>query len=232
MSGWPDRPVIYEVNTAVWLAELSSAAGQPVTLANVPDHGWDAITPAGANAVWLMGVWERSPAGLALANANPGLLESFHEALPDVQPEDVIGSPYCVRRYVADSRFGGPAGLASAREALAARGVRLILDYVPNHVAPDHPWVTLGDPALFIQGDEDDLKADPAGWVLAGGRVLAHGRDPYFPPWPERGPAQRVLAGDARGDRAHARGHREPVRRNPLRHGHADDQRHLREDLG
>jgi hypothetical protein len=185
MSGWPDRPVIYEVNTAVWLAELSSAAGQPVTLANVPDHAWDAITPAGADAVWLMGVWERSPAGLALANANPALLESFREALPDVRPEDNIGSPYCVRRYVADSRFGGPTGLAAARGALAARGVRLILDYVPNHVAPDHPWVTLGDPALFIQGDQDDLKADPAGWVSAGGRVLAHGRDPYFPPWPD-----------------------------------------------
>jgi hypothetical protein len=185
MSGWPDRPVIYEVNTAVWLAELSSAAGTPVTLANVPDSGWDAITPAGTDAVWLMGVWERSPAGLALANANPGLLESFRAALPDVRPEDIIGSPYCVRRYVTDQRFGGPAGLASARAALAARGVRLILDYVPNHVAPDHPWVTLGDPELFIQGDQDDLKADPPGWMSVGGRVLAHGRDPYFPPWPD-----------------------------------------------
>ena len=185
MSGWPERPVIYEVNTAVWLAELSSAAEEPVTLATVPDFAWDAITPAGADAVWLMGVWERSPAGLELAKANPDLLESFREALPDLREQDIIGSPYCVHRYVADERFGGPAGLAAARTALAARGVRLILDYVPNHVAPDHPWVTLGDPDLFIQGDQDDLKADPAGWLLAGERVLAHGRDPYFPPWPD-----------------------------------------------
>ncbi len=184
MTEWPDRPVIYEVNTAVWLGELSRAAGDRVTLASVPDAAWDAITPTGADAVWLMGVWERSPAGLELANANPGLLESFREALPDVTAQDIIGSPYCVHRYAADERFGGPPGLAAARAALAARGMRLILDYVPNHVAPDHPWV-LAHPEFFIQGDEDDVKADPDGWLSAGGHVLAHGRDPYFPPWPD-----------------------------------------------
>ncbi len=184
MTGWPDRPVIYEVNTAVWLAELTRAAGAPVTLGSVTDSGWDAITPAGADAVWLMGVWERSPAGLELARANAGLLESFREALPDLHDQDIIGSPYCVHRYVADERFGGPAGLAAARAALAARGVRLILDYVPNHVAPDHPWVT-EHPEFFIQGDEHDVKEDPAGWLEVGGHVLAHGRDPYFPPWPD-----------------------------------------------
>ena len=131
-----------------------------------------------------MGVWERSPAGLALANANPGLQASFREALPDLRREDVIGSPYCVRRYVVDASFGGPKALAAARAALAARGVRLLLDYVPNHVAPDHPWVT-SNPELFVRGDEHDIQADPAGWMTAGGHVLAHGRDPYFPPWPD-----------------------------------------------
>jgi hypothetical protein len=166
------------------LAELSRAAGTRVTLGTVTAADWDAVTPAGSDAVWLMGVWERSPAGLELARANAGLLESFREALPDVRDDDIIGSPYCVHRYVADERFGGPAGLAAARAALAARGARLILDYVPNHVAPDHPWVT-EHPEFFIQGDDDDLKADPAGWLRVGGHVLAHGRDPYFPPWPD-----------------------------------------------
>ena len=142
MTGWPDQPVIYEINTAVWLNELSRAAGRRVTLADVADADWDAVTPAGVDAVWLMGVWERSPAGLALASANSGLQESFADALPDLQRADVIGSPYCVRRYTVDAAFGGPDALAAARAALDAHGVRLILDYVPNHVAPDHPWVT------------------------------------------------------------------------------------------
>jgi len=184
MTGWPDQPVIYEINTAVWLDELARAGGRRVTLADVAAADWDAAVPAGVNAVWLMGVWERSPAGLALANANAELQASFTDALPDVRRTDVIGSPYCVRRYVVDAAFGGPGALAVARAALAARGARLILDYVPNHVAPDHPWVT-SRPELFVRGDEDDLKADPAGWMAAAGQVLAHGRDPYFPPWPD-----------------------------------------------
>jgi hypothetical protein len=184
MTGWPTQPVIYEVNTAVWLGGLSRAAGRPVTLADVADSDWDAITPAGTDAVWLMGVWERSPAGIALANANAELQASFRAALPDLRPEDIAGSPYCVRCYVADPAFGGPTALAAARAALAARGVRLILDYVPNHVAPDHPWVT-SHPELFVPGDDDDIKAEPGGWMRAAGHVLAHGRDPYFPPWPD-----------------------------------------------
>jgi hypothetical protein len=184
MTGWPAQPVIYEINTAVWLDGLSRAAGRRLTLAEVAGTDWDAVTPPGVDAVWLMGVWERSPAGLAVANTNPGLQASFRDALPDLRRDDVIGSPYCVRRYVADAAFGGPAALAAARAALADRGARLILDYVPNHVAPDHPWVT-SNPELFIRGDEHDIQADPAGWMTAAGQVLAHGRDPYFPPWPD-----------------------------------------------
>ena len=184
MTGWPDQPVIYEINTAVWLNGLARAGGRRVTLADVADADWDAVTLPGIDAVWLMGVWERSPAGLALANANPGLQASFLDALPDLQRADVIGSPYCVRRYVTDAAFGGPVGLTVARAALAERGARLILDYVPNHVAPDHPWVT-SQPDLFVNGHEADIEAEPAAWVRAAGHILAHGRDPYFPPWPD-----------------------------------------------
>jgi hypothetical protein len=184
MTGWPDKPVIYEINTTIWLGDLSRAAGRRVTLADVPAPAWDDVTPDGIDAVWLMGVWERSPAGLQLANANTGLQASFRDALPDVRPDDVIGSPYCVRRYVVDDSFGGPQALAEARSVLAARGIRLLLDYVPNHVAPDHPWVTTR-PELLVNGSEADIEAEPTAWVRAAGHILAYGRDPYFPPWPD-----------------------------------------------
>ena len=184
MTTWPQRPVIYEINTAVWLDELSRQAGRNVTLTDVTDADWAAATPDGVDAVWLMGVWERSPAGLALARANPELMNSFRDALPDVKPEDVFGSPYCVRRYVVDPAFGGHEGLAAARAALAARGAHLVLDYVPNHVAPDHPWLQ-DRPDVFVHGQPGDLDADPAGWMRVGEHVVAHGRDPYFPPWPD-----------------------------------------------
>ena len=205
MTEWPGQPVIYEINTAVWLDGLARAAGRPVTLAGVAAADWDAAVPAGVDAVWLMGVWGRSPAGLALANANAELQASFADALPDLRHADVIGSPYCVRRYVVDAGFGGPDALAEARAALAARGARLILDYVPNHVAPDHPWVA-SRPELFVRGDEDDIKSDPAGWMAAAGQVLAHGRDPYFPPWPDVvqldafSPAMRAATADTLAD--------------------------------
>ena len=176
--------MIYEINTAVWLDERSRRAGRHLTLADIASADWDAATPEGVDAVWLMGVWERSPAGLAVANANPELQGSLRKALPDLGGDDVIGSPYCVRRYEVDAAFGGADALATARAALAARGVRLLLDYVPNHVAPDHPW-TAEHPERFVQGDRRDLEADPAAWTIVGDHVLARGRDPYFPPWPD-----------------------------------------------
>jgi Alpha amylase, catalytic domain len=184
MNGWPARPVIYEVNTAVWLDDRSRAAGRRLTLGDVPPADWASVTPTGTDAVWLMGVWERSPAGLAVANENAELQASFRQALPDVRPDDVIGSPYCVRRYVVDDAFGGPEALAQARKALADRGAKLVLDYVPNHVAPDHPWTT-EHPERFVRGGPGDLETDPAAWTAVAGNILARGRDPYFPPWPD-----------------------------------------------
>jgi hypothetical protein len=180
----PPRPTIYEINTAVWLARLGRAQGQPMTLAEVPSEEWDALAALPVDAVWLMGVWERSPAGLAIAATNPDVQAGNRAALPDLERSDVIGSPYCVRNYVVDARFGGPDGLAVARGALAARGLGLILDYVPNHVAPDHPWLT-GRPDVFITGSEDDLGAKPHAFLRTPGGIVANGRDPYFPPWPD-----------------------------------------------
>ncbi|HEX8345382.1 MAG TPA: alpha-amylase family glycosyl hydrolase, partial [Actinoplanes sp.] len=176
--------VVYEVNTVPWLNSLRQCLGPSATLADLPARVWDELAPSGANAVWLMGVWERSPAGLDISHRDPGLQEAFRAALPDLTPDDVAGSPYCVRRYVVDERLGGPAALAVARAQLARRGLRLILDYVPNHVAPDHAAVT-AHPDWFVRGTADDRAKDPQAWFDIGGEILAHGRDPYFPPWPD-----------------------------------------------
>jgi hypothetical protein len=184
MSGWPAQPVIYEVNTAVWVGELTRRFGRHVTLRDVPETAWDELALPGVDGVWLMGVWERSPAGLRVALKDEGVEGSIRDALPDVRAEDIVGSPYCVRRYVADGSLGGPAGLAVASEALAHRGLRLLLDYVPNHVAPDHPWVT-EHPERFIRGTTSDLGQSPPAYIEVDGNVLALGRDPYFAPWPD-----------------------------------------------
>ncbi len=178
------HPVIYEINTWPWLRELSAAPGTPTDLSTVPDDQWDAIADAGFDAVWLMGVWERSPAGRAIALADPHLIESFRAALPDWTRDDVVGSPYCIRGYVVDRNLGGRAGLAAARSALADRGLAMILDFVPNHVAPDHPW-TSAHPEYFIRGTAADLRTDPGSFIDVDGTVLARGRDPNSPAWPD-----------------------------------------------
>jgi hypothetical protein len=178
------QPVVYEVNTRVWLGEVSARLGSPVRLDTVPDDEWDALLPPGVDVVWLMGVWERSPFGRAVALDDPSLRASWDEALPGWSDADVLGSPYCVHRYAVDAALGGDIGLTTARIRLLARGIGLWLDLVPNHVAPDHPWVT-EHPEAFVRGTEEDLAHDPAGFLAVGGTVVARGRDPYFPPWPD-----------------------------------------------
>jgi hypothetical protein len=183
-SKWSEYPTIYEINTWVWLSELSEKCGRSIDLSLVPLADWEAIAAYGFDAVWLMGIWERSPAGIEIANRNENLLNDFRRALPDFRPSDNVGSPYCVRRYIVDERLGGPKGLSIAREELAKRGMKLLLDFVPNHVAPDHPWVT-EHPEYFIRGNASDAKKDPASYIEVQGSVCACGKDPYFPAWPD-----------------------------------------------
>lgn len=180
----PAHPLVHEVFTWVWLAELSVAAGRHVTLADVPAAAWDRVAGIGVDAVWLMGVWERSPAAAAIARVDPAMAAAGRAALPDLTADDVVGSAYSIRSYTVDPHLGGDDALAVARRELAARGVGLVLDFVPNHVAPDHRWAT-EHPEYFVRGSTDDLAADPAGFMAVGGRVFARGRDPYFPAWPD-----------------------------------------------
>jgi hypothetical protein len=184
MVKWQAHPVIYEINAWRWLHELSAGSRRSITLGSVPDEEWDQLASLGIDAVWLMGVWERSPLGIQVANRDPKLRGEFARALPDLVEDDIVGSPYCIRRYRVDARLGGAQGLAQARAALARRGLRLILDFVPNHVALDHHW-THEDPEFFIHGSAEDLRRDPESFYDVGGKVVARGRDPYFPAWPD-----------------------------------------------
>jgi hypothetical protein len=181
-TSWPARPVIYEINTWAWLSDLSRQHKRAITLGTVPPEQWDAIASLNVDAVWLMGVWERSPEGIRIANENAGLLADFRRALPDYTPADNVGSAYCVHNYIVDEHLGGPEGLLMARQMLAQRGLRLILDFVPNHLATDHPWV-FEHPDFFVQGTRENLAQAPGAFFEVGGTVIANGRDPYFPPW-------------------------------------------------
>ena len=128
-------------------------------------------------------------------------------------------------------RFGGPQALAQARAELADRGIGLILDYVPNHVAPDHP-VDDGAPGLLRPRDRGGARGSPGAFVRTSAGVLANGKDPYFAPWPDVVQLNAFSAGLRDGGDRDAAVDRSAVRRRPLRHGDADDQRGLRPYVG
>lgn len=176
------NPVIYEINTWVWLYEMGQQLQFPINLANVPGEKWDELAQLNVDAVWLMGVWQRSVRGISISNLNAGNLSDFRRALPDFSFIDNVGSPYCVRRYTVDYELGGDEGLAIARDQLARRGIKLVLDFVPNHLAHDHYWVE-ECPDFFIQGNKEDLRDDPVTYVQIGENIFACGKDPFYPAW-------------------------------------------------
>lgn len=184
MSVFAPRSIIYEINTAVWLHELSAQLGQPITLANVPESVVAALAIPGVTTIWMMGIWERS------AYSRQHALQYKHEyvsALPDMTDEDVIGSAYAVGAYEVAAAYGGRAALAQFRRQLQAHGLKLMLDYVPNHVGVDHEWVDR--PGFIVHGRAEDAARRPSDFFRhkprAGGRavILAYGRDPYYPGW-------------------------------------------------
>jgi hypothetical protein len=89
--------------------------------------------------------------------------------LPDLTEEDICGSGFAIGAYEVDEALGGKAALAAFRSRLAARGLRLMLDFVPNHTALDHPWVKT-HPDFYVQGDDQALAAAPG--TIAGSRPI------------------------------------------------------------
>ncbi|MFX1273916.1 MAG: alpha-amylase family glycosyl hydrolase [Promethearchaeota archaeon] len=180
-KSWPKHPKIFQINTWPWLNSLSKRFDKPITLNNIPEEIYEGDLKY-FDAIWLMGVWERSPKGREIALNHPDLQAEYHNALNDFTPEDVVGSPYSVFYYHVDSHLGGSEGLAAFRMQLMGRDKFLILDYVPNHVSVDHIW-TLEKSNMFITGTKDDLIEHSNEFFTSYDIVYAHGRDPYFPPW-------------------------------------------------
>jgi hypothetical protein len=178
------RPLLYQLNTRVLLAERGQALGRPATLDDLPDALLDEVASNGFDWVWPLGVWRTGPAARAVSLARADWRASFLADLPDLRDDDITGSPFAIQAYETKAEYGGEAALARLRSRLAKRGLSLMLDFVPNHMAPDHPWVA-DHPEWLIEGSGEDLAREPRNWVRLTGRVLAHGRDPYFPGWPD-----------------------------------------------
>lgn len=178
------KPFIYQINTRVWLTEISKRHHQEITLQNVPDAVIDELASFPFTHVWMMGIWTRSE---GVRSSAMNYKHEYLPVLPDLKDDDVIGSAYAIGEYEVDPAAGGRSGLAKFRAQLARHGIKLILDYVPNHLAYDHPDIAR-KPELFIRATAREAKQKqgmffPTRDMWGRELYVAHGRDPYFPSW-------------------------------------------------
>ena len=183
-----DHPLLLQINTRVWLHEVSGRTGRPVSLAAMPEEELDRIAQAGFNWVWLMSVWKTSDASRQIALTHSKWRTAFESTLADLKADDICGSGFAVSEYSVADNLGGDGELALLRRKLADRGIRLMLDFVPNHTGLNHPWIDT-DLDFFMAGTQEDLERRPTNYTAAdtgqGRRILAHGRDPNFEGWPD-----------------------------------------------
>jgi len=176
-----NHPLLYEINTRCWLRELSDRLGRKITLADVPEEELSGWRRLGFTHIWLMGAWTTGPRARAFARREPHLRRLYDTVLPGWRPADVGGSPYAIAEYQVPRALGGESGLRALRQRMHAHGLKLVLDFVPNHVGFDHPW-TATQPDLFVQSPVE-VEGTFAAETVTGVRWLAHGRDPHFAPW-------------------------------------------------
>lgn len=182
----PRYPTLYQVNTRVWLTELSRASGRRFTLDDIADGELDALAAKGFDWVWLLSVWQTGAAAQQVSRSHPEWRRECQETLPDLCDDDIPGSGFAITGYSVHDGLGGDPALARLRKRLRQRGLKLMLDFVPNHMGLGHPWIET-HPEYFVQGNEETLAREPHNYIRVrregGELVFAHGRDPYFSGW-------------------------------------------------
>jgi len=181
-------PSLYQINTRVWITELSGKLGRKATLDDIPDLELDKLAASGFDWIWFLSVWQTGNEGRRVSRMNPEWRKEFKDTLPDLCEEDIEGSGFAITSYRVHEQLGGDEGLSRLRQRLTDRGLKLMLDFVPNHTGMDHEWVG-SNPDFYIKGGEAEIEREPKNYTRVnaghGEIILAHGRDPFFPGWPD-----------------------------------------------
>lgn len=137
---WMPNVVMIAKSTLVWLDQLSKKYGRSITrLDQIPDEELDFFEQAGFTGLWLIGVWERSPASARIKQicGNP----------------EAAASAYSLNDYEVANELGGWEALDNLRSRAWKRGIRMASDMVPNHTGMDSSWV-INKPDMFVQTKE------------------------------------------------------------------------------
>lgn len=184
----PKYPSLYQINTRVWLTDLGTTLGRPATLDDITDEELSNLANRGFDWIWLLSVWTTGEIGRSISRKNPEWRRDFESTVPDLQEGDIAGSGFSIARYQVHPKLGGNAALKRLRTRISKQGLKLMLDFVPNHMGPDHPWVE-EHPEYFVSGTEADIEQFPQNYtrerIGTDEKIFAYGRDPYFSGWPD-----------------------------------------------
>lgn len=189
-TGKTPQPHIHQVHTRPWLyslaqsglpANCSNGRGtQYVCLRDVPDAEWLRMKEEHADMIYLLGLWELGPESLGEAMALFEDMKGWY-GVPDLVPEDIIGSPFAVVDYRLSPEIGEDQDLDFAVEKIRSLGMGVIVDFVPNHFARDSK-LFLEHPEAFVQRPNGDNSPENW-WYHKNGVTAAFGRGPYDGPW-------------------------------------------------
>jgi glycosidase len=133
---WMPSVVLMAKSTYVWLEQLARRLERPIsTLADVPDEELDRLASLGVTGLWLIGLWQRSPASAEIKRRRGDA--------------DAVASAYAIDDYRIADELGGEAAFEALKGRAWARGIRMAADMVPNHMGIDSQWV-VEHPDRFI----------------------------------------------------------------------------------
>jgi len=142
---WMPRLVLIAKSVYVWLHQLSEKYGREISrLDHIPDQELESLARWGFTGLWLIGIWERSPASRRIKQmtGNP----------------EAAASAYSIYDYIISHELGGRGAFENLKTRAASYGIRIGTDMVPNHMGIYSKWV-IEHPQWFIQVDSSPFPA-------------------------------------------------------------------------
>ncbi len=162
---------LYEIHSRIFCIE------NDCKIDTVPESFFESFAFRTSNEIWLMGIWAESEASQGIARSHQGLRSEFLKAKNPLFDSDILSSPYAIYEYNLNPKIATVDSLSSFRQKLHSLGKQLILDFVPNHMAIDTPYLDLY-PNCFYSGDSLNQNH-----FQRKNRIYAYGKDPYFDGW-------------------------------------------------
>ena len=146
---------IMEVNVVPFLEKWKKKQLDEIPNAVLDEWG----SKWGFDAVYLIGIWERTE--MPVNPKDPHFRSLFEKGVP-WKKKDIGFSPFSVQSYEVAKDLGGKKSLEKLKKQLNKRGIRLLLDFVPNHTAKDHLW-TKDHPEYYVKDQKGKIVSGSSG---------------------------------------------------------------------